>query len=99
MYVAIGHGAIQRSRSGIKSRMKPVNKLTGIIQNKSIGAIRLWRSRVTTKARASVKERHKFEIIFSFSGRSLPEPWPKMKRVVSTTRSISSDIIDNGILM
>ena len=64
MYVAIGHGAIQRSRSGIKSRMKPVNKLTGIIQKKSIGAIRLWRSSVTTKARASVKERHKFEIIF-----------------------------------
>lgn len=36
MYVAILHGAIQRSRSGIKSRMKPVNKLIGIIQKKLV---------------------------------------------------------------
>lgn len=99
MYVAILHGAIQRSRSGIKSRIKPIDKLTGIIQKKSIGAIRLWRSSVTTKAVTSVKGGHKFEIIFSFSGRSLLEPRPKMKRVVSITRLISSEIIDNGVFM
>lgn len=99
MYVAILYGATQRSRSGIKSRIKPIDKLTGIIQKKSIGAIRLWRSSVTTKAATSVKDRPKFEIIFSFSGRSLLEPWPKMKRVVSITRLISSEIIDNSIFM
>jgi hypothetical protein len=79
--------------------MKPVDKLTAIIQKKSIGAIRLCGISVTTKAAISVKEKHPFEIIFSFSRPSLLEPWPKIKRVVSAIRSISSEIIDNGIFM
>lgn len=60
MYVAILHGATQRSRSGIKSRMKPVNKLTGIIQKKlfilnkdvlvqNLIYARYWRTSVRSK--------------------------------------------------